>query len=75
MQVFDHDKVGTDDYIGQCELELLDILKSPKYETTSGLRLYDKAGKPVDKDATNPVLTISVSAALLLIFSAETAAL
>ena len=35
---------------------------------TSGLRLYDKAGKPVDKDATNPVLTISVSAALLLNF-------
>ena len=50
-------------------------MKSPKYEMTSGLRLYDKAGKPVDKDATNPVLTISVSAALLLIFSAETAAL
>ena len=45
-----------------------DILKSPKYEMTSGLRLYDKAGKPVDKDATNPVLTISVSAALLLNF-------
>lgn len=59
FKVFDHDKVGKDDYIGQGTVQFADIFSSSKMEIKTEIRLIDRSGKEVVKDATKPVLTVS----------------
>lgn len=68
FRIYDHDKIGRDDFIGQGEVSFASVLATPKLELTAKVRLLDKAGHEVVKDSTCPY----VHASVLLTFGEDT---